>query len=66
MSSAQAITSPAAKREHIYATAGVTWSPMPQYSVVGQVVYEEAEISSGGVALDGDALSFLNYWIYKF
>lgn len=48
----------------IYGTGSLEWSPMPQYSVVGQVVYEKAE--NHLTNLDGEAWSFLNYWMYKF
>ncbi len=48
----------------IYGTGSVEWSPMPQYSIVGQVVYEQANNTTLNV--DSDAWSFLNYWMYKF
>jgi predicted porin len=48
----------------IYATASLEWSPMPQYSVIGQAVYEKAEDHVANQ--EDDAWSFLNYWMYKF
>ena len=48
----------------IYATGSLEWSPMPQYTIVGQAVYEKANNDAAG--LDGNAWSFLNYWMYKF
>ena len=50
--------------EAIYGTAAVEWSPMPQYTITGQVVYEQLNRPTAGT--NSEAWSFLNYWIYKF
>ncbi len=50
--------------EAIYGTGALAWSPMPQYTITGQVVYEQ--LNRPTAAIDSEAWSFLNYWIYKF
>ena len=49
-----------------YATASLTWSPAPQYSIIGQVHYHDVDRPSTAAADDFEAIVFENRWMYKF
>ena len=49
--------------DQFYATGSLTWSPMPQYSIIGQLHYisntDDAGVETESLVLD-------NRWMYKF
>ena len=49
--------------EQTYVTGSLTWSPMPQYSIIGQLHYISNTDDSN---LDTETLVFDNRWMYKF
>ena len=52
--------------EQTYLTASLTWSPMAQYSIIGQLHYIDTTTVAAGVATQSDQLVFDNRWMYKF
>ena len=58
-------------RKHVYLTGGVEWKPIPQYSVIGQVIYESAEfgidipIIPASADTKGEAVTVMGTWIYR-
>jgi hypothetical protein len=48
--------------EQTYVTASLTWSPMAQYSIIGQLHYIDTTTATG----QSDQLVFDNRWMYKF
>lgn len=57
------------ERDNLYLTAGVEWHPLPNQTVTGQIVYERVALNAPSLSTPtrkGSAVSYLNYWIYKF
>jgi hypothetical protein len=52
-------------RENTYLTGSLIWSPMLQHTVTAQLIYEQAKLSDSTLTTSGEALTFLNYWIYR-
>ncbi|MDA9008631.1 hypothetical protein N9K16_01580 [Alphaproteobacteria bacterium] len=54
--------------EQTYLTASLTWSPMPQYSIIGQLHYIDTTTvdAVSSAATQSDQLVFDNRWMYKF
>mgnify|MGYP007071984705 CR=1 FL=1 len=49
--------------EQSYVTGSLTWSPMPQYSIIGQLHYIS---QTSDTNVETEALVFDNRWMYKF